>query len=786
MGSIKLLVKSKYQRRVSQYIINGISLVLASMLCSSSLGILQIMQKPFDQGFNRANASHILLNFDVRSLAPDSLSTWFASQPEVSRVGKPSSYYLSQDPIIFKGKKIDLMVQITEYGNDHLYQDKVSVLQGDSTDLPGFGEIWLPEYLAESHGIKTGDTIGFPINGSEYKLRVSATISDPHYGSGMVNPTRAWVGAGFLPYFLSNPDLNNVSIGIRLKNPEMAVKILDRFNKRFNFSGITLQYDLFKSAFMSNYEILGIVLFIFSILSLIIALFLIYTNISRNILDDSKQIGILKTLGFTPVNVIAIYIFQYGLLATIFIPIGLSITYFILKLATKSLSERAGLYHMAFDLFPVLIITLIIMISIIFTTLILASRKAARIKPVLAIRNQTRENQKKSNILGRVFSISFLSLPCILSVKYLLSEKRKMGLSIILLSITVFIIGFSVNVSSSFESIRTNKAAWGLDQGQVQLGRKSNSLLGFTHQQMMDALQDLRGIRTIIPFSYHTLSVLSKDGNTLLNLFGKAYSDSLGKAGLINLAGSNPNYPNEVSLCFGTARFLHKQPGDSIIAFLEGQKVTLRISGIYQDLSNMGQGFRVCSATIMLLNPLYQPDTYSLILDANEEPAPFKLYLLQHLGETISIQTSVEDIIEQNGILTTLKTIFLIISLFFLSIILLSVWNDMLIAIRSHRKTFGILKTIGFTPSQLRASLNWKIFLLVLISLGFGIPAGLFLGPILMSLATAGIGLPQFPFVSNIPFTLLIIPIFALIVLLCSWIASARASHIDPRRLLNE
>src|SRR6185503_16793339 len=101
-----------------------------------------------------------------------------------------------------------------------------------------------------------------------------------------------------------------------------------------------------------------------------------------------------------------------------------------------------------------------------------------------------------------------------------------------------------------------------------------------------------------------------------------------------------------------------------------------------------------------------------------------------------------------------------ILSLFFISILALSVWNDIVSSIRDHRKTFGILKTAGFTPKQLRTLLSWKMILLATLSLCIGIPLTLWLSPLLMSAVTKDLGLIHFPLVINVPGTLLIIPLF--------------------------
>src|SRR6185295_1940513 len=116
-----------------------------------------------------------------------------------------------------KTGKIDAIVQLTEFTEDHLQQDKLKIVQGPAQGQPGLNEIWLPNYLALQHGIHTGDTIAIPASGGTYAFKVSATVSDPLFGSGMINPTRAWVRAGTLSFFAPVSQLTNNCLGIRLK-----------------------------------------------------------------------------------------------------------------------------------------------------------------------------------------------------------------------------------------------------------------------------------------------------------------------------------------------------------------------------------------------------------------------------------------------------------------------------------------------------------------------------------------------------------------------------------------
>jgi ABC-type antimicrobial peptide transport system permease subunit len=175
---------------------------------------------------------------------------------------------------------------------------------------------------------------------------------------------------------------------------------------------------------------------------------------------------------------------------------------------------------------------------------------------------------------------------------------------------------------------------------------------------------------------------------------------------------------------------------------------------------------------------------YSLTLSDGEQAEKYKNYLLKKLGGTINIDTNIEDRLEQMGIVSNMKLTFLLLSLFFIIILVLSVWNDIIISIRDYRKTFGILKATGFTPVQLRMILLWKMILLTTISFCIGIPLTLWLSPVLMSQVTKNLGLVHFPFVIDMIGTWLIAPLFFCTVILCTWISSSGASKVNPRLLI--
>ena len=240
------------------------------------------------------------------------IKDWFAHQPSTERVSEGSPYFTCNGLLPHKGNKIELMVQLTEYNDDNSVQDKLIIIDGAHQKSPVHGEIWLPKYLANNYQIQIGDTIDLPGPSGSYPVVVSATVADPLYGSGMVNPTRAWLASGELPFFIPVTQLSNIQLGIRLNNADSTSALWDRYTRQFNYTGVHLTYSLFKNAYMGVYQIMGNIILAFSIMALLIALFMVRTAITRAVYDDYKLTGVYKALGFTPGNIVSLYVIQYS------------------------------------------------------------------------------------------------------------------------------------------------------------------------------------------------------------------------------------------------------------------------------------------------------------------------------------------------------------------------------------------------------------------------------------------------------------------------------------------
>jgi putative ABC transport system permease protein len=785
MKSLIIIVKSNFKRRILITLLAGLSISFSTLLFSASLAVLQSIQKPFDKLFDRLNASHIVMLFNIDENPPEKIRAWFASQPETERVTEPTPYYYCNGPVLFKNSKIDIQVQLTELGKDNQVQDKLLLLSGEDKSGPERSEIWLPKYLAMNNDIKLGDTLRIPIASGTKELIVSGLVADPHYGSGMINPTRAWLSPGELLFFLNISELKNTMLGVRLKQPENTQVLWERFNKQFHYTGTSLTYALFKNAYQSIYQIMGNVVLIFSLMAIIISMILVRNVVRISIFQDYKFIGVYKALGFTPGNILSTYLLHYLALSMLFIPVGLVGSFTAIKILTASIVEKLGSTGIDVPIGSLFLLTTVTILILILVTVLTTSMFAAKIKPSIAIRTGAPQPGKKKNIsLKKVWNLN-LPVEMLLGLHYLSISPKRIITQVLVVAVATFIISFSIDISFSFENLKHNKAAWGFENSDVQVTRKEAVIIPLTHAQMMELLKHERDIKNIVPFGYVSLSILSESDLPIEEIYGKAYGSDPAEVGLISLNGHHPKGEKDIALCINTARQLGKNVGDSINVWIEGQRLRFFIAGIYQDASNLGKGFRMHTKALQKLNPVFSPSQYCLTLYSHVDPAKFKQALLTKFGEAVSINQNIEDRIAQMGIIAGVKSALLSLSLFFVLILLLTIGNDMMSNILEHQKSFGILKSIGYTPFQIRSSLTWKSIFLTMNSLLIGISTALWITPHLMSSLSGGIGLVRFPYLINFYAILLQVPVTITLVALCSWWLSGRTETVSPRTLIN-
>ncbi len=112
-----------------------------------------------------------------------------------------------------------------------------------------------------------------------------------------------------------------MSLGVRIKNPLEARKIKNQLLEEFPH-GIMISTWMDNQALLSALQLEKLTMFVLLSLITLVASFNIFATLMVKVVEKTKDIGILKALGFTSRNILAIFSFQGLILGLIGVLLG--------------------------------------------------------------------------------------------------------------------------------------------------------------------------------------------------------------------------------------------------------------------------------------------------------------------------------------------------------------------------------------------------------------------------------------------------------------------------------
>jgi len=774
------------KRRKVQTFLVGICIALAALLFSTMIGIGLGMERPFEKLYSNLHASHIMMQVDINVDDSDDITSWFEQQEEVISVSEPRLSKRIRPNPIFNNKEIINSVQLREHHGNAQKHDMLNILEGKEKEYPFPGEIWIPNHWTNNTPLEIGDTLLIPTNHGSFPLRISAIVVDAHYSNGLADPSPGWVGPGGLAMLFPLKEISYATIGVRLHNAADTDAVWARFNKAYSFKGFSTLYKFFKQVFQIVYQITGGLLFVFAIFGIIVTLIITSSVVNSAIKTDYKMIGMLKTQGFTNYNIISIYIIQFLVITIIAVPFGLFGGYFMTLLIFKPLISAIGTVNFDISLFWPSVATFFAFLIGILAITYRTSMSASQILPVTAIRNNGPPQKSFSGSKFSLFTLKPHSNPVIfLGLRFLVSNKKRSLMMFVGLLFVVFVQLMYVNGQNSLMGLDDNRPAWGFNNSDISV----NQSAGFDNNQedyFKETMEDDDRVKEVVKRGFYGATLPAQENKAPSTLVGIIYDDDMEKVGLRTIEGRHPVFENEISLGFVSSQNTGKVIGDTLELFMEGQLVPYSIVGIYQSLNNLSEGFYMRIEGIQEINPLYKLRNYQIKLKRGEDKIAFKSDLDKTYGSAYSIEYSVDDLGRLKGILSGIQDVTKLISLIFICVLFVTVYNDTVLNIRESQRNLGIFKAIGMTPRQLQLALVVKALIIAFFALLTGVPLSLFIIPNALDQLTAVGGLTQFPYLFHLQWSLMVIPFILVVTVLSVWVSSRRLLKIRPRILVRE
>lgn len=422
-----------------------LGILLSSALITVVVGMLFTMQNTLFKGtVNETGYYHIQLS-DI-------------SKEEVNKIKNNQDYSHFEEIN-------DLGSTIIKDKHDNDITLKVYSMNKNSFDYLNFNlegdfpknenEIIIGSTVAKANDLKIGDTIKLDIG----KLNIKEELS-------LENPkTYNFKITGTIQTYerltiTTNIDSENKDLYLTLKNPKNYRKDfkellgVDPYNKEESENS---KYDYAINSDLLHWEVfsfnddvlkllvraVGIVLFIIIITSV----FSIRNSFSISMTEKIKTYGMLSSVGATKKQIKKMVLFEGLYLGVIGIITGIvlgTVITFLLTQIINALASHANMlqngwkFYYKFSTIP-MIMAIVLGLIIIYLSSISSARKASKVSPIQNLRNSDNLKNKKIKLKTPKYIKGIFKIGGVLSYKNLKRSKRKYRVTIISLTVSIFV-----------------------------------------------------------------------------------------------------------------------------------------------------------------------------------------------------------------------------------------------------------------------------------------------------------------------------------------------------------
>ena len=641
---------------------------------------------------------------------------------------------------------------------------------------PKDGELWVPVCYNRDHTVQAGDKA--VINGKTFV--VTGFVRDSQMNSTLASSKRFVVSAGDYAQLKEGGSVEYL-IEFRLKD----LSDLSEFESAYSASqmpanGPTLSWPLFRMISAVSDGIMIAVILLVSVIVILIALLCIRFTLLAKTEDDYREIGVMKAVGIRVSDIQSIYLAVYAVLAAAGCIMG-----FLLSLELRGPlleSIRANLGESGNDGLSFLLGmagTLLLFFFILFFIRRILKR-FRRISPVQAIRQGSEQENVRGGKSLRLSKNRWLSANLFLAVKDIAARKRLYLTMLFVIILACFIMVVPQNLyhtisDSSFVTyLGVGRCDLRMDIQQTEeLEEKAGSVGKYLERDS--------AVETYAVFVTELFDKKQEDGTT------EQIKVELGNHGAFPLQyvdGKLPSRDSDIALSVLYAEEMDKKVGDKMILLTDKGEKQLTVCGIYSDITNGGKtakaafqpGTREAAWSTVCVN-LKQPGVLAEKTEEYSRKFPYAKvsgmedYVTQTFGQTLR---AVRTASVGAGFVAVVVTL-LVILLF------------MKLLTAKDRYSIAVLKSVGFTGSDISRQYIWRSVLVVILGILLGSVLAGTLGERIAGAAISSLGAAAFHFTEDPLSSFVLSPAVLLFTALAATIAgTAKAGNLCISQSIKE
>lgn len=440
----------------------------------------------------------------------------------------------------------------------------------------------------------------------------------------------------------------------------------------------------------------------FGIIGLVLSVLVVVNVVSGAVAAGFRRIGVLKSIGFTPGQVVATYAGQVALPALVGCLAGVAVGN---VLAVPILARTASVYQVGILAVPAWVDLCVpaAMCCLAAVAAIAPAIRAGRLRAVEAIATGRAPLTGRGRLTHRVMGALPLPRPVTigLAAPFTRPGRTAVTFSAVLLGATT--VTFAAGLTGSL-----NRVVVGLSHSRaepVQVFPASGGLVkhlgrgparGVPPAPVQDhaieaALRDQPGTLRYVAEADRQVSVAGLHGQVDL----AAFRGDARWTGYDLISGHWYTGPGQAVVPTNFLNVTGTVIGDTVTVRLNGQQIPVRIVGEVFDTSNSGLDLLTDWRTITAADPGLTPSVYDVGLRAGTDPKQYVTRLGRTLATGDGVSLNVND-----SFFATLTALIILLTLLLAVVAGLGVLNTVILHTRERVHDLGVFKAVGMTPRQ--------------------------------------------------------------------------------------
>ena len=711
------------RRRRLQAAVIFVTALLAVCAGTMALTLMSQTRDPYQTAFQAQKGAHLQVAFDPKT-DPVTIAL---TPPLIGATASAGPYRASDIQFQTNGHKF----RVTTIGRDNP-GGKVEQLRITAGRWPAAdNEIALTRSFAELNHISVGDTMKVTSVSQEPVLTIVAEVVDIDEGSADLSSQHAWVLSTAIPALVAK-DSDFYLMDYRFASDPTSAQLaadMDTLRRSLPPGSVagSVNYLLISSVFNITNQIVTSVLLAFSVFALAATAAIVANLVTGIVISSYREIGIMKAVGFTPLQVVGVFVVQIVIPAAAACLIGIPAGTLLSQPLLANSSQALGLAYEATFSPGLDLLALAGALLIVSLAALIPAWRAGLLKPIVVIANASAPRGTSGRWLRSLASRVRLPRPIALGVGEAGARPVRAILTLFAIFLGVATVVVALGVPRSFEAI--NNSETNAPNVNVVV-TKSPALSDADVVQLLDSQPE-------------TARVVAATGENVTvpgipdPVNSRVFRGDSSKLGYLLVSGRWFSGPDEVLAPGGLLRDAHLKVGDTFTGTIRGTAVQLHIVGEVYDISNLGHELMFDWATLTPIEPDLTPLGYEVTLKPGSDIGAYVKRLAAAEPDLLDVQANNTDLIAPvkiiDGVLYVIAAVIVLIAVG-------GIFNTLLLNTRERIRDTATLKALGMSPRQVIVMVAASAGTLALVGGLVAVPSGLGLDKVLLDLISNAAG----------------------------------------------